>query len=56
MEKIDRSMIADVIMERSKEWYDRLEKKSRERKASYQTIAYYESVIKELTDYLNKND
>jgi len=56
MEKIDRSMIADIIMVRGKEWYDRLEKKSRERKRSYQTITYYESVIKELEDYLNKND
>lgn len=41
-----------IIARRGQEWYDNLKKKSKERKASYKTIEYYEEKIEELRNFL----
>lgn len=45
----DPKEITDKIIEkRGRTWYYRLKKKSKELKASFQTIRYYEDIIKKL--------
>lgn len=49
LEKVDRSMLGDVINQRGKRWWNRLEKKARERPGSgYLTIVYFQNILKEL--------
>lgn len=48
MEKIDNTMLIDVGDARGKKWYSGLKKKSKELKPSFQTVQYYEDVIKKL--------
>ena len=53
LEKVDRSMMNDVVAERGKVWYNRLEKKAKGKPiGSYLTISYYQDKIKELKKYL----
>lgn len=47
-EKIDRTMLSDILLLRGEAWYSDLLKKSQERKGSFQTIDYYKEVIEEL--------
>lgn len=50
LEKVDRSMIADIVIKRGKRWFNKIEKLARERPtSSYQTILYYENIIIKLT-------
>jgi len=48
MEKIDNTMLIDIRDARGKKWYLGLRKKSQKLKPSYQTVAYYEDIIKKL--------
>lgn len=49
LEKVDRSMIADIISWRGKKWYESLKAKALTKpKPSFQTVSYYQQVIKQL--------
>ena len=46
LEKVDKSMIMDVVSRRGKGWYNRLEKKANNKPAgTFQTIKWYEGQI-----------
>ena len=49
-EKIDRTMLADILRVRDEEWYNKLNKIRFERKSwsSFETTDYYRKIIKEL--------
>jgi len=49
-EKIDRTMLSDILLERGKKWYAKLNKIMEKRQSwgSFKTIDYYQKIIKEL--------
>jgi hypothetical protein len=53
-EKFDHTMLEDVLLERGKKWYNRLNKMSQEKSYSFQTIDYYRKQIIRLTKYLER--
>jgi len=44
----DPRIIEAIIKKRGRKWYKDLEKKSREKRASFTTVKYYEKKIQEL--------
>lgn len=54
LEKCDRSMILDVREQRGKTWYNRLEKKAKQKPdSSFLTINWYSDKIKVLSKFLS---
>jgi hypothetical protein len=53
-EQHDHTMLTDVLIERGKQWYNRLLKKSQTQNSSFQTIDYYKKQIERLTKYLEE--
>jgi hypothetical protein len=49
-EKIDRTMLADIIVTRGKKWYNDLLKKTQVTRYSFETVEYYQKIIKDLND------
>jgi len=57
LEKVDRSMILDVIVKRGKKWYNVLEREAKKKiKPSFKNIEWYKKNIKRLNRYIKKHD
>lgn len=56
LEKADNSLVGQIVIKRGKEWYEKMEKKVKEKPvSSFKTIGYYRDKIEYLKNYIKKN-